>query len=331
MTSKMNATRRETLALLGAAATLPFLSGSANAEQLETLALYGPPAGPSITLANAVNTGMFKDLAKGATFSAWRNPDELRAGLTSGTIQLSVVPVQAAANLYNRGFPIRLANIMTEGLLYVITADPAINSISALKGRKIAVAFAGDTPDIILDQLLNHAGLDPQSDLVKQPAGTPVEAMQLLLAGRIDAALVGEPAASAAVVRGAKAGKTIVRGIDIQSAWADMTGGPAVLPQAGLAVTQAFLDDHSAILPPVLEILQQSATDVVANPRAAAAHAVEPLGLPLPVIVESIPHSKLVARPAQEARPEIEAMLKAMAGDGMKRIGGAMPDDAFYL
>ena len=220
---------------------------------------------------------------------------------------------------------------MTEGLLYIITKDPEINTVASLEGRNIAVAFAGDTPDIILDQLLAHAGLDPQADLTKQPAATPVEAMQLLLAGRADAALVGEPAASAAVLRGKQEGLEVLRGIDIQQAWGDMTGADPVLPQAGLAVTQSFLDDHGTIMPALLGILQQATAAVLADPAAAALDATGALGQPPPLIQSSIEHAKLVATPASDMRSQIESMLTAMGGDGLERIGGALPDDAFYL
>ncbi|MEP2760557.1 MAG: ABC transporter substrate-binding protein, partial [Hyphomicrobiales bacterium] len=141
MTTNNYLTRRNALSLLAASAATPLLPKSGLAAILETLSLFGPPAGPSVTLAHAVTSGLFGDIAKNATFKSWRNPDELRAGLTSGSIGLSVVPVQAAVNLYNRGFPIKLANIMTNGLLYIISDDPEIQNVQDLKGRSIAVPF----------------------------------------------------------------------------------------------------------------------------------------------------------------------------------------------
>ncbi|WP_344919336.1 hypothetical protein [Azospirillum formosense] len=36
-------------------------------------------------------------------FKAWRTPDELRAGLTSGTMQTFVLPTQSAANRHCHG------------------------------------------------------------------------------------------------------------------------------------------------------------------------------------------------------------------------------------
>lgn len=292
--------------------------------------LWGPPAGPSVTLAHAVATGRLDTLAEAPSFIAWRNPDELRAGLTAGQIVASVVPAQLAANLYNRGFPIRLANIMTEGLLYVLSEDQSITGIPDLEGRSLAVPFRGDTPEILFTQLLRHHGIE-EEDVNVTYVGTPVEAVQLLLAGRVEAAMVVEPAASAAVLRGRKAGKQISRVIDITAQWADMTGGPAVLPMAGLAVTSAIYQNTPDMIEPLRAALRDSLADVLAQPAVAAANAAEPLGLPAPVIVESIPNSRLVARDATDIRPEVEAMFRAMAGPDLKRIGGALPGDDFYL
>lgn len=323
--------RRTLLAALGALGATPLLPATLAAQRSENLAFFGPPAGPSITLAHAVATDAFSDIVSTASFSAWRNPDEFRAGLTSGTMELVVVPIQAAANLYNRGFPLKLVNVMTDGLLSVITGAPEINSIASLKGRKIAVPFRGDTPEIILVQLLVHAGLDPETDIEQVYTGTPIEAMQMLLTGRVDAALVVEPAASGAIMRGKMVGKTILRGIDIQAAWGEMTGKRPVLPQAGLIATNRFLEKHGDLMAPIQAALQITVADVLAHPKRAAKNAGAALGLPAPVLAASIPFSKLVLRPAKEARADIEAMLSAMVGVDMEKIGGKLPDDNFYL
>lgn len=327
----LDLTRRNALTLAASAALFPLLPRRAAAAAIEELALFGPPAGPSVTLAHAVAAGLFADVADTAAFNAWRNPDELRAGLTSSTIQLSVVPVQAAANLFNRGFPIRLANVMTDGLLYVASEDTGISTIPDLAGRSLAVPFRGDTPEILLNQLLAHHGLDPEKDLQLNYVGGPTEAMQMLLAGRVDAALTTEPSTTAAVLRGREAGKEILRAIDLQAAWGEMTGGPSVLPQAGLAVTGDFLEAHADQMPAILAALEAATAAVLADPEKAAGDATEALGLPAPLLAASIPHSNLVARPASDARADIERMLTAMAGEDMKAIGGALPGDEFYL
>lgn len=331
MTSMHTPSRRAVLA--GAVAAIPALAmpGLLRAQaRLDALALYGPPAGPSVTLAQAVATNRFAGIADTASMTAWRTPDELRAGLTSGQIVASVVPAQLAANMYNRGFPIRLANIMTEGLLYVLSEDQGIAAIPDLGGRSIAVPFRGDTPEILFTQLLRHHGI-AEEDVNVTYTGTPVEAVQLLLAGRVEAAMVVEPAASAAVLRGRMAGKTVARVIDITAEWGAMTGGAAVLPMAGLALTDAIYVNAAEAVDPIRAALRDTVPEVLADPQQAAANATKVLGLPAPVIAESVANSRLVARDASEIRPEIEAMFRAMAGDDLKLIGGAMPGDDFYL
>lgn len=326
-----DAKRRSVLAGLGASIALPMLPRPARATALTTLDLFGPPAGPSITLAHAAASGALSAVADRATFTAWRNPDELRAGLSSGTMVTVVMPVQAAANLYNRGFGIRLVNVMTNGLLYVISTDPGITGFDGLRGKRLAVPFRNDTPDLILRRLLDHHAMDAGSDLTVETTGTPIEAMQMLLAGRIDAALVPEPAASAAIVRGAVSGIDVHRVIDIQAAWGEITGLGAALPQAGLAVTDEFHQRNPDVADALHGALEGVTAAVIADPPRAANDAASALNLPWPVIEAAIPFSNLVAIRASEARPTIEAMLSTVSEADPEIIGGSLPDAGLYL
>lgn len=326
------ASRRAVAAGLGAALALPaILRGRALAAPLTDLALFGPPAGPSITMAHAVASGALGHIATKATFKAWRNPDEMRAGLTSGTMPLVIMPTQVAANLYNRGLGVRLLNVMTNGLLFVISPNPALTSVTALKGMRLSVPFQNDTPEFVTKALLARHGLVAGRDLQVDTTGTPIEAIQLVLTGRMDAALVPEPAATAAIVRAAAAGRMIHRVMDVQEEWAKITGGPAVLPQAGLGVTGAFLAKSREAVEALRTTLVEVTGKVLANPSAAAADASEALDLPRPVLQLSIPHSRLVARNASEARADLDRMFRLLGESNPALLGGGMPDDGFYL
>ncbi|MFC3703633.1 ABC transporter substrate-binding protein [Devosia honganensis] len=298
------------------------------AAPIARLALYGPPASPTITLAHAVASGALADLAEDVSLTVWRNPDELRAGLTSGQIDLSVVPVQAAANLYNRGMGVRLVNAMTDGLIYVVAAQGSVGAFADLAGKRIAVHFVNDTPDLILRALLAKEGLVDSVEIVA--TGSPAESAQLLLAGQIEVALLSEPFSTVAISRGREAGLDLARVIDIQQEWGRQTGLGAMIPQAGLAVTKGFSEANPDLIAPLHEILVEANAAVNADPAKAAADASGPLELPAPVLAASIPHSALVARPAGSIRAEIEAMLSLMAESDAAIIGGSLPDDGFY-
>jgi NitT/TauT family transport system substrate-binding protein len=323
-------TRRSVLAAAAAALVAPAIRPALAAER-ETITVWGPPAAPSIAMFHAIATGGLRALTDRAQFKIWRNPDELRAGLASKTMELIVLPTQVAANLFNRGLGVHLATVLTNGLVYIVSEDPSIAAIEDLKGRSIAIPFRNDMPDLLFRRLLAGSGLSADTDVTLQYAGTPMEAMQLLLVGRVDAALVPEPSASTAVLRAPIAGKTVSRVIDVQAAWGRMTGQPPVLPQAGLGVTTAFLDRHPGVVDSLHDQLVSAVAAVNAEPARAADVAAAALDLPPPVLAQSIPWSNLVAIRARDARASVESMLQTLAAFDRKIIGGALPESGFYL
>lgn len=293
---------------------------------LDRLAMFGPPAGPSITLAHAVARGLFEPIAGEVSFATWKDPDELRAGIASGTMQVTVLPTQAAANLYNRGLGVRLANVMTDGLTYVMAADPGIAGIADLAGRSVALPFRNDTPDILLRRLMAEAGLAP--DAVKvAPASNPIEAVQLLLSGRAEAAVLPEPAATLAEIRG----EGIRRAIDMQTEWGRLTGLGRSIPQAGLGIAESFATAHPEAVEAIQRVIETATAEVNADPAAAAANASAALGTPAEVLARSIPHCALVATRASDARPALEAMYRLVAETDPRIIGGRLPDGGLYL
>jgi NitT/TauT family transport system substrate-binding protein len=293
--------------------------------------LWGPPAGPSIILAYAEKLGMLREASPSAGVAVWRSPDELRAGLTSKTIALSIMPLNTAANLYNRGRDIRLVNIMTRGLLYVVSSDDTLNDIPALAGRRLAVPYRKDAPEIVLRQVLKHHRIDPAKDLNLQITGTPIEAAQLLITGRVDAAFIPEPAASAAISAAGLLGRTLRRTIDIQEAWKAVAGPVATLPQAGLAVSGGFAAANSEVLRRLKPILQEAAAETLRKPADAAEAAAKVFSLPKAVLEASIPYSNLTAIPAAEARAEVDRYLSSLHALDPEILGGRPPDAGFFL
>lgn len=317
--------------LAGALALPSFAPSVAHAAPLGELEIWGPPAGPSITVLHAIATGRLDAGVRKPSLRIWRQVDEVRAGLTSKSFDVGIVPTPVAANLYNRDLGVRLVNVMTNGILYIMSADPALTSLDALRGRKLAVLFPNELPSLILERLFRHAGIDAAKELELVPTATPLEAMQLLVLGRVDAALVPEPAASAAIVKGSLAGKTIHRVIDLQVEWGKMTGADRIVPQAGLIVTDSFREANGSAIEAIQQGLVRAAADVNAHPARAASNAAGPLQMPWPVIEKSIPYCNLVATPARDARTHVEAVLQAMADVNPGYIGGRLPDTAFYL
>ncbi len=67
-----------------------------------------------------------------------------------------------------------------------------------------------------------------------------------------------------------QAGKALRRAIDLQQAFGDMTGAAPVVPQAGLAVTQSFLDQSGDALPAIQSVIEKATAEVVGDPKGAS-------------------------------------------------------------
>lgn len=296
----------------------------------EPLVLWGPTATPSVLLAQAARSGALEAIAPGATFSAWRTPDELRAGISSGSILASVVPSYVAANFYNRSLGVRLANIQTNGLLTIVSTDPALTDIAGLRGKTIGVPFRNDMPDYVLRALLDEAGIDPDADLTLEYTATPAEAVQMLLSGRTNTVLITEPAATAALARAAEAGQNLRRAVDVTEAWTAISG-KALIPQAGLAITDRLVERIGSEGIEALQVaIEEALETVLADPEGAAQLVAEAFAMPAPLIARAIPNSHLVATRARAIKDDIAGFYDILAEANPDIIGGKQPDDAFY-
>lgn len=317
-------------AIAAGLAGLPALT-RAEVAALDRLTVWGMPASPSVVLARAVASGALGSLVGDARFDVWRTADQMRAGVVSGDIALFAAPTYAAANLFSRGAGVRLVNVLTWGLLYVFAGQGVrLETIEDLRGKTLLVGAKNDAPDLLTRFVLKSAGLDPDRDVALSYVGTSAEAVPLLLAGKADAAVLPEPAASAAEIKAKQAGISVVRALDVTELYAAHSGRSAGIPQAGLAVTERFLDAHPDIVS-ALHAASVAAADWVAdNPTAAAALIADPLKLPVPIVEASLPRFRLKVASALEAKADLEAYFNALMTLSPDIVAGHLPEAAFY-
>ncbi len=331
-TFSRRAALRTGLSAVAALALPPALLLPRRARAVEdALTIHGMPATPSLMLAHLVESGALEGAVGRVDFRIWRTPDEMRAGVASGSMSVTATPSYAAANMYNRGLPVRLLNVMTWGLLYVVSRDPSVNGFADLAGKSVALPFKNDMPDLVFRHVAAKSGMDLAKDMNAQYVATPMEAIQLLLAGRVDAALTSEPAATAAVMRGLKGGVEVRRAVDLQQEWARVTGRSARIPQAGLAVTAKVAEERPELVAALQSGIGRARDWVANNPSSAARMGAAYMDLKAPIIERAIATSNLAATPAAEARDELEFLFATLAEDNPAIIGGKLPDGAFYL
>lgn len=318
--------------LSGAAATagLGLLPGRPAAAATDTLTISAMPATPSVVIAHLVESGALSGLVGKASMKVWRTPDQMRAGVMSGEMKVFGTPSYSCANMMNRGVPVRLMNILTWGLLYVMTRGGGIARVEDLAGKSVLMSFRNDAPDLIFRMVLKRLGMSPDKDVKIQYVGTPTEATQLFLAGKSDIAVLPEPVATASQLRGMQAGITVERAIDLTAVYGGLTGRAPRIAQAGLGVSEDLVQSRPELVKAIHEGCVASARWVENNPASAGRLGADYLDMQPAIIERSLPHFKLGVATAAEAKPELEAYFTDLMEMSPDIVGGKMPDPKFY-
>lgn len=253
--------------------------------------------------------------------------DLMVAKFISGEAELGILPPNVAAKLYSAGRPLRIAAVVGQGMVRLLTSDPSIQRLADLKGKTVEVAGQGATPDFVFRRILASQGFDLQKDIHLSYALAYPETAQMLIAGRIPTALLPEPFATMALI-----GRPSLRAVgDIQEEWVK-AGGKENYPMTVLVVTADFAQKHPQDLRTLLDAYRNSLDWIKTHPTEAGELAQKyDLGLPPPVVAQSIPRGAYVFLNAQQARPSLEALYQAFLDFSPPSIGGKLPGADFYL
>lgn len=221
---------------------LPFAAcnrGSDNAP----VKVYMPDGAPAVALASFMSNGYDN------TEFTVVNASTITAHVAGNTADadLAIMPINAAATVYNKGNDIVMLSVNTHGNLFIVGSDGDI-TLSALKGKRLGVIGMGNVPDQVLRMLLDGANIQYEvSDTVVENkvalryAEDGGVLLPLLKQGVVDYALLPEPAATTAVTN---LGKAIV--LDVQSAWESEFDFE--YPQACLVARGKFADENKAFV-----------------------------------------------------------------------------------
>lgn len=328
--------RRQVLAAGGALAlgTLAPAARAAGEPRLPQIALAGPPAIVSAPLIHMAESGALNGIAERTTFTAWRDPDQLRVMAMGRKADVLAMPSNVAANLYNRGAGVTLLNIATWGALWIVTRDSARTTLADFKGEEIAVPFRGDMPDLMLQLLAAKQGLDVRRDFRVRYVPTPMEAMQLLITRRVQHALLSEPSVSMALRKTQSFPIGLVapelhRGADLQQEWGRLFQRAPRLPQAGIAAV-GDLRQQPAALAAVQQAYARSVAWCRANPLDCGRLMASRIDLLAPeAVADAIATSQLDAVPAHAARADIAFFFEQLYARDPALLGGKLPDAGF--
>ena len=297
---------------------------------IEQLSIGGSPITITVLLAYLSEQPKLQTLAEEVDFRLWKTHDQLRADAISGQLQISATPTTLAANLYQRDVPIKLLNVLVWGILNLWSPDENISSWEDLPGKKILIPFRGGLPSQFFFYLAGENGLDPEQDLDIEYTTDFAQAIQLLLAGRGDIALLAEPASSGAEIQGETQGTPVQLVLNLQQEWGKATGKEPRIPQAGTLALTSLIDEHPDAIALVQETLKTAVSWVQENPSDAGELGAKYLGLKPKVIERSLARTPLEMVAAVDAKEELEFWFSRLLEQNPQLFGGELPDSGFY-
>lgn len=302
--------------------------------KVKKLVVSGPFATVSHPVLHMIETNALADVADKVEFKLWKNPDELRSMTIKGDVDFVAIPTNTAAILNNKGVDIKLLNVSVWGILGMISRDDSLKTLKDFKGKKIAVPFRADMPDIVFKQLLKKEGLDPQKDFELVYVASPIDAMQMLIMRRIDHALLAEPAISMALRKTKSFPVSLVapdlfRSVDLQNEWGALFKNSGDVPEAGIAVMGHVKDEH--LIKRFQQEYEKSLEWYKANPKEAGVLVAKNIDmLDKDAVADSISHVRLKGADALKVKEELEFFFEVLMQEEPKSIGGKLPDDDFY-
>lgn len=138
-----------------------------------------------------VKRGLFAAENLDVEFATMRT-DLAIAALGTGEIDY-IAHGGAALRAAAQGFPLKLVFALDHKTPFWLVARPPIKNVAQLKGKKIGVSFPGDTPQIILKRFLHQQGIDPDREVAYVAGQFSPTALQGLLSGVLDAAVLAPP------------------------------------------------------------------------------------------------------------------------------------------
>lgn len=302
-------------------------------QKQQTLVLGGPPAVVSFPFLHMIESGALDDVAQQVRFELWTNPDQLRISVLQGQTDFTALPTNVAANLASRGAPLRLLNVSTWGILWMVSRDADRSAITDFRGERIAIPFRGDMPDVLFGLLAEAAGMDPKKDFQVHYVASPLDAVSLIMARRIKHALLAEPAVSMLFHKTTTfPGKVIApdlhRAFSLRKEWGRVFATANRIPQAGIA---AVGKQDSILESRVAAAYEESLNWCLEYPAECGEVVARHIDRLSPeAVANALRVSPMQALPTRSIETELRHFFQQLHARDPGLIGGRLPDDSFY-
>lgn len=243
--------------------------------------------------------------------------------ISQNEIEFLITGSNVAANAYNRGIDIKMLNINTWAIDYLLTNDFKADSWEDLKGKSLALPLQGGPLDFLARYLMEKNNVNPE-DINLVYRALP-GAAQYFMAGNVDAVILPEPLVTTTLAKSEKAEISL----DIQEEWKKVHGDDRI-PFVGLFVNGKFAEERPQFVEIFSGLYSQGVNWANDNPEQAAELAAENFDMPVSILKQSMQRVNLNIYSDQESREITELYFSEILEMYPDMIGGSMIDEEFY-
>lgn len=252
--------------------------------------------------------------------------DLIVARLTAREADFAIVPVNLAAQLYQKKLPYKLTSVVTWGNLFIASAEN-LEGWEALRGKDIYLMGKSLVPDIVFRTLLKTNGLDPDKDMNLIYLSGATELAPNFLSGKAEISMLPEPVLTTVTMK--KSDTHIM--LDLQEEWNKIYGTDQGYPQAGIFVKEDLINSNPGLVKDYLKVIEEGMTWLNENPEEAGRYAEElELGLPAAVVAKSVPGNNIRHQYAGNVKEELNNFFKILFDFNPETVGGVLPDEGLY-
>lgn len=255
--------------------------------------------------------------------------DELVAAISGGTVDIALIPANVASVLYNKtGGGIRVLDINTLGVLYIVESGDSVKSIADLKGKMVYLTGKGTTPDYVLSYLLKENGLTTD-DVTLEYKSEATEVAAVLAEDENAIGLLPQPFVTVACAQNEK----LHIALDLTGEWDKVQGESGSQLVTGVTVVRKeFMEENPEIVATFMAEYKDSVAYTKENPEDAAA-LIEKQGIVAKAAIaqKALPYCNITYIEGDEMKQALSGYLQVLYDQDPKSVGGALPGDDFYV
>lgn len=254
--------------------------------------------------------------------SVYASPTEVIAKLTNGEVDVAALPTNLAAILYNKGVDLKMAAVIGNGMLSIVSRDKVdwMDSTIQIPGGPSA------TPAQIASMLVSENSMNIEDFDLDYSITSSAQLTQLLIAKKASTALLPEPFITMALAKSDDM-KVV---LDVQKLYKETTGLDNY-PMTVIVVQNDFISNNPQALNAVLKAYEDSVDFVLNNPKDAAKTIEEINIMPAAIAAPAIPNCNLVYKSIDEAKDEVITYFNLLFNFNPKSVANKLPNEEFYL